>query len=75
MFGQVSFSDDSSTGAKDEKKLKVIGCMYSCGFPNTIQHVQRDLQLNDARAVTCVMERVEKDDGDGARKENGCFTN
>ena len=47
--------------------------MYSCGFPNTIQHVQRDLQLNDARAVTCVMEKVEKDEGDGARQGNWMF--
>ena len=58
---------------EDEKKLKVIGCMYSCGFPNTIQHVQRDLQLNDARAVTCVMEKGEKDEGDGVRHENWMF--
>ena len=52
------------------EKLEVIGCMYSRGFPNTVQHVQRNLQLKDSRAVTCVMKQ---DTGDAEKAENWSF--
>ena len=54
----------------EEKMLKIIGCMYSRGFPNTVQHVQRFLQLNDARAVTCVMKQDNRSDD---TKENWLY--
>ena len=54
----------------EKKTLKIIGCMYSRGFPNTVQHVQRFLQLNDARAVTCVMKQDNRSDD---TKENWLY--
>ena len=54
----------------EESDMKVIGCMYSRGFPDTIQHVQSTLQTNEARAVTCVMA---PDEGDGAGQKNWMF--
>ena len=54
----------------EQKTLKIIGCMYSRGFPNTVQHVQRFLQLNDARAVTCVMKQDNRSDD---TKENWLY--
>ena len=54
----------------EQKMLKIIGCMYSRGFPNTVQHVQRFLQLNDARAVTCVMKQDNRSDD---TKENWLY--
>ena len=55
---------------REREVLKVIGCMYNRGFPNTVQHVQRNLQLKDSRAVTCVMKQ---DTGVADNSENWSF--